>query len=206
MEALPAILARCMQLGNQEHAFMLAARQQRRDLKQQVLVAIAPHVDERLIDKVAAACLAIENAYHRDRALSGTCIRACQLGVWADFQDYSSMIHDPTQRVPALCALAKVCADKMQVFLSEALKSFERINQRMRGNVIDALVDAVLTCPGRSELASNFVSLVKILTNESREELIPHVYALGPALRTLGGVSAVERTMEAIRDIARWWP
>jgi hypothetical protein len=205
LEAIPAILARCMQLGNQEQAFMLAVRQKKRDLKDEALVAIAPYVNGQLIHEAGAACLAIENTYYRDRGVSRICVRACELGIWADFQHYPARISEPLQRVPALCGLA-VCANEKQAFLSEALKSFECINQRMRGNVIEVLVDALVKGPARSELATNFVNLVKILTNESREELIPHVYALAPALHVLGGVNTVENALEAIRDIARWWP
>jgi hypothetical protein len=97
-------------------------------------------------------------------------------------------------------------ADEKQAFLAEALKSFEIINERMRGNVIEILVETMVSEHKSHDLAHNFLRIVEVLMNESREELVPHIYALAPALKALGGVGTVEHTMLAMKDVAQWWP
>jgi hypothetical protein len=207
VEALPEILARVAALGGQDYAFRLIAERPSQRLKEECLVALAPHLDKRLLLGSLSTYLEIENDYHRDRALSALCARAAQIGVTADLACIASSIRDPAERVKALCALVSAGSNTQEAALMDgAILSFGNVNERMRGNVIKSLVEALVVLRDREHLRESFLRVTDILVNESREELVPHAYSMAPVLVALAGAGAVGSTISAVRDVVRWWP
>lgn len=90
--------------------------------------------------------------------------------------------------------------------ITEALRSFENINERIRGNVSDVLAETLVAGSKCTDLPEKFLKVVSILVNESREELVTHIYALAPVLHALGGTGSVEHAMAAVRKVSQWWP
>jgi len=45
-----------------------------------------------------------------------------------------------------------------------------------------------------------------LLASRTRGELLASICKLAPVINVLGGTVAVQRTLQAIQDIVRWWP
>ncbi len=207
VEALPELLARVAALGGQDYAFRLIAERPSQRLKEECLVALAPHLDRQLLLGSLPTYLEIENDYNRDHALSALCARAAQTEVAADLSRVASSIRNPAERVNALCALISAGSNTQEVALmDEAILSFENVNERMRGNVIKSLTEALVVLRDREHMRESFLRVADILVNESREELVPHAYSMAPVLVALAGAGAVGSTINAVRDVVRWWP
>jgi hypothetical protein len=58
----------------------------------------------------------------------------------------------------------------------------------------------------RDELLPTWEAMLQILVRRIRRQFMYDLYVLGPVIVQLGGGDALEATVSAVENAARWWP
>jgi hypothetical protein len=110
------------------------------------------------------------------------------------------------ERAIELAELARYLDEPLRSeVIREAFATAQKIdNTSERNSAIRISVSALKELSSQA-LGNSWSQILRVLSNRKREELLSDMEALAPAISLLGGAEGVEKTMQAIEDVGRWW-
>jgi hypothetical protein len=175
--------------------------------------------DSDFLTQVRAAAGAITSDVRRAKVLAATTAQmeyADRVGILSKALASIPSAGDDMDRGEALIAIARESTGAPSI-LSKVLIAASRLRtSSWRGSVLHAVAwrlseDSVVTYQDQTDWDAQasyevFGSLVDAATELSRDHWLWVVARLAPAIWALGGPEAVRETVDAIRDVDRWWP
>jgi hypothetical protein len=116
-------------------------------------------------------------------------------------------IEEPVWHARVLLALRPAAtAPLSEQLLDEALDATGRIPfEEPRSETLATALPQLVALP-RQALLPRWRRLLSALEARSRADVLSAVAALAPVLKRIGGDEAVQESVDAIRDVAAWWP
>jgi hypothetical protein len=172
-----------------------------------VLARLVPYLPPPLIDQVLEAVRAIHEAEQRSRALALLAPRLTELGRHADLLEVAREISARRWRAGALAALASCWQGPNRVeVLREALEAVMSLPVEGQPNEALSQIGLHLADLPAAQLYPLWTALLNGLLSRTRKELCVCLLALRPVLVVIGGEKAATETLQALRDVGRWWP
>lgn len=89
--------------------------------------------------------------------------------------------------------------------IREAFATAQKIDDTSDRNSALRISISALKELSSQALGTSWSQILRVFSNRKREELLRDMEALAPAISLLGGAEGVEKTMQVIEDVGRWW-
>ena len=167
----------------------------------QALGKLIPHLSGEFQNAALAAVQRIQDPNKRALILTGLVPMLPPLLV-EDALAYLNDFSDEKTRVKVIVGLApSISAENLHTFLVIV----RGINDKnLRVQALAAAVQNWLLIPKPQSL-SLWKETILDLSNQSRPDLLSDLQPLAPLIYDLGGIGAIKETLQAIRDVVRWW-
>jgi hypothetical protein len=117
-----------------------------------------------------------------------------------------AMQGDKKEQAVALAELARYLDEPLRSeVIREAFATAQKIDDTSERNSALRISISALKELSSQALGTSWSQILRVLSNRKREELLRDMEALAPAISLLGGAEGVEKTMQAIEDVGRWW-
>jgi hypothetical protein len=90
--------------------------------------------------------------------------------------------------------------------LEHGMKAWSELNPIVATSVTRTIQTALLNCFSGDRLAAKLAVLIRSNGEQERSHFVGRILSLGKALHVAGGSSATTGSVEAIKNICRWWP
>lgn len=125
-------------------------------------------------------------------------------------------ISDPGRRARAMAGVARAAleaggSNDLDAMVAQALESVERIDDtayriaRAREAVLDELAPVVAALPP-AQFQRVWQSVLDYLRLQTRKQVVSELCRLMPAVKSAAGSDGCDELVQAIQDVARWWP
>ena len=190
------------------HEALEIARKMPDDYRRSIVLAeIAPRLQDA--DEALAIAQKIKDDYRRAIALAEIAPRlpeAEKINILDEALLAAQKIKDDHWRAEALSNIAPKFPDAKKIeILDEALSATNKIRKQPWS-------DIVIKLPTEEEAEEESIYLspwdltIYDLSNKGRNNLLSDLSFSAPLIARLGGDDALRETIEAIKDVGRWWP
>ena len=178
------------------------------------LSELAPHLPEALMSEALATALSIRDELHRTDAL---CELVPYLSEVLKAQAISETlaIGDKSIRAKALSELiSNLSVDQQLAIIQDILPDLacsHVLPSLKRGMTRTASLHTVITYWQSMQFEgfipqTHWLPVLRALSSNSRRELQYDLTALLPLIEHVGGQAAILEMLQALRDVAAWWP
>ncbi|MDF0676034.1 MAG: NB-ARC domain-containing protein [Nitrospira sp.] len=174
------------------------------------MCAVIPKLSKELLPAAfdAARAIAKQNEYLAGQTLAEVYAR------WAALVDadaalaWSKALQKASYRVLAIAGVVPHLRDvrrQRDEVCRVAVEAAELPYSEWRTPALHKLVPSLAVIP-RDELLPTWEAMLKILVRRIRRQFMHDLYVLGPVIVQLGDGDALEATVSAVENAARWWP